>query len=75
MPRSAAQSDFAVVRAPDPVVIELPELAAAVTLPRAQVHTTEAGAFATRWVMRATLLLLLALVILCMIGPHIPSGE
>jgi hypothetical protein len=75
MPRSEAQSDFAVVRPPAPVVIELPEIAGAVSLPRAQVRTTEAGAFATRWVMRATLLLLLALIVLCMIGPHIPAGE
>lgn len=76
MPRSSAQSDFSVTREPDPVaLIELPASAHPVSLPRAVLRSTEAGALATRWVMRATFFLLLALVLLCLIGPHIPSGE
>ncbi|MEO7731580.1 MAG: hypothetical protein ABIY55_11450 [Kofleriaceae bacterium] len=72
MPRSSAQSDFTVVRAPDPVV--LPAAAGPVTLPRAELRTTEASALATRWVMRATFAMLFALLVLCMVGLHIPSG-
>jgi hypothetical protein len=60
MPRSPAQSDFVVKSEPVPAE----ELAAA-----------EAGAFATRWVMRATFFVLFVLVVLCLVGPHIPSGE
>ena len=72
MPRSAAQSDFSVSREPE---VELPEAAAPVSLPSAQVITTQAGEFSTRWVMRFTVLLLLALAVLCVVGPHIPAGE
>lgn len=72
MPRSAAQSDFSVSREPE---VELPESAGPVALPRAQVITTQAGEFSTRWVMRFTVLLLLALAVLCAVGPHIPAGE
>jgi len=72
MARSAAQSDFSVSRPPE---VELPAGAAPVALPRAEVVTTEAGAFVTRWVMRLTIVLLLALAVLCAVGPHIPSGE
>jgi hypothetical protein len=76
MPRSSAQSDFSVDRLPDPAaVVELPPVAGPVSLPRAELRSTEASAVATRWVMRATLLLLLALLILCLVGPHIPAGE
>jgi len=46
-----------------------------VALPSAQVITTQASEFSTRWVMRITVLLLFALAVLCAIGPHIPSGE
>jgi hypothetical protein len=72
MARSAAQSDFSVSRAPE---VELPAGAAPVALPSAQAVTTQAGERATRWVMRLTVLLLLALAVLCVVGPHIPSGE
>ena len=72
MPRSPAQSDFSVSREPE---VELPAIAAPVVLPNAQMISAQAGAFATRWVMRMTLVLLLALAVLCAIGPHIPSGE
>lgn len=71
MARSMEQSDFSVVRAPD---VELPAVAAPVALPSAP-SSTEAGALATRWVMRLTMVLLAALAILCVVGPHIPSGE
>lgn len=76
MPRSSAQSDFAVVRAPDPAaVVELPPAAGPISLPRAQLRSTEASAFASRWIMRVTLVMLFVLFVLCMVGPHIPSGE
>lgn len=76
MPRSSAQSDFAVVRLPDPAaVVELPPAARPVSLPRAVLRSDEAGAVATRWVMRATVVLLIVFALLCLIGPHIPSGE
>jgi hypothetical protein len=71
MPRSSAQSDFSVSR---PAEIELPEAAGPVSLPMAP-SSSEAGALATRWVLRATVLLLLALAVLCAVGPHLPSGE
>ena len=60
MPRSPEQSDFVVKREP---------------LPEAQLISTEASAFATRWVMRATFFVLFVLVVLCLVGTHIPSGE
>ena len=72
MPRSAAQSDFSVSRAPE---VELPAVAGPVALPGEPPASTEASAFATRWVMRITVLLLLALAVLCAVGPHIPAGE
>lgn len=72
MARSAAQSDFSVSREPE---LELPKVVDPVALPDAEAVTTQAGAFATRWVMRITVVLLLALAVLCAVGPHIPSGE
>lgn len=76
MPRSSAQSDF-VIRA-EPEVLddpELPQEAGAVGLPRARLRSNEASGFATRWVMTLTWVVLAALAILCVVGPHIPSGE
>jgi len=70
MPRSSAQSDF-VVRREAPVA--LPPAALLVSLPEAPVH--QASALATRWVLRATIFLLVVFAALCAIGPHIPSGE
>jgi hypothetical protein len=58
--------------------IELSDLRTAaepIMLPTAWLRSSEASAFATRWVMRAALVLLLALLVLTMVGPHIPSGE
>jgi len=77
MPRSAAQSDFVVSREPtvEEAVIELPEGARAVDLPRAKLISNEASARATRIVMWATLIMLAALALLTAIGPHLPSGE
>jgi hypothetical protein len=74
MPRSAAQSDFTVVRAPEPPPIVLPAAAGPVSLPGAELHSTEASALATRWVLRATFVMLFALLVLCMVGLHIPTG-
>jgi hypothetical protein len=73
MARSPAQSDFSVSRPPQLSEIELPAVARPVTLPEAQAGL--AGELATRWMMRITLVLLLALAVLCAVGPHIPSGE
>ena len=70
MARSEAQSDFSVARPPE---LELPAAAAPVTLSGAQ--TGLAGELATRWMLRITLVLLFALVVLCAVGLHIPSGE
>jgi hypothetical protein len=72
MARSQAQSDFSVSRPPE---VKLPAVAALVELPRAEESMAEAGAFATRWVMRLTVLVLAALAVLCLVGPHIPGGE
>ena len=60
MPRPAAQSDLEVAREP---------------LPQAKLVSNEASALATRIVLWATLLLLLAFALLTVIGPHIPTGE
>lgn len=70
MPRSQAQSDFSVARAPE---LALPDAAAPVALPASR--GSEAGEFATRWVLRLTVAALVALALLCAIGPHIPAGE
>lgn len=67
MPRSAMQSDFSVEREPEPED--------AAELPQAIVRTTEASARATKIVMTFTFVMLLALLLLTMIGPHIPAGE
>ncbi len=78
MPRSAAQSDFAVEVTPDPErarqLIELPPAAGPVMLPRAELRNHEASAGATRWILRATIVLLLALFVLCGVALHLPSG-
>ena len=71
MARSQAQSDFSVSRPPE---VRLPAAAAAVALPQPEARAAEAGELATRWIMRLTLLVLLALVVLCAVGPHIPAG-
>jgi hypothetical protein len=65
------QSDFAVVRVKE---VELPASAALIALPGAP-DSNAAGELATRWVLRIAMVLLAALVVLCAVGPHIPSGE
>ena len=72
MARSQAQSDFSVAGEPD---VDLPVGALPVALPAAQILTSQASELATRWMMRATWLMLFALAVLCAVGPHIPSGE
>lgn len=72
MARPAAQSDFSVAR---PLVVALPATTDAVALPDAEAVRTQAGELSSRWVLRATWLMLLALAVLCLVGPHIPSGE
>lgn len=46
-----------------------------VELPRVRLRTTEASARATRLVMMFTFVVLAALALLTMIGPHVPAGE
>jgi hypothetical protein len=73
--RAPGQSDF-VVQRPAPVTApELPPGARAVALPEACLRSSEASAFATRWVMRAAFLALFVLLVLTVVGTHIPSGE
>lgn len=38
-------------------------------------RSAEASERATRWVMGFTMFVLAALVILCVVGPHVPAGE
>lgn len=68
MPRSPLQSDFAVVREPEPS--DEPS-----ELPRAVLRSTEASARSTKIVMTFTWIMLAVLALMCAIGPHIPSGE
>ncbi len=73
---SPAQSDFTVTREPPvEVVIELPEGAKVVQLPRAELRTNEASASSVKWVYILTALVLFALVVITVVGPHIPAGE
>jgi len=72
MPRSEGQSDFSVER---PAEVALPASAQPVGLPDARAIAAQAGALSSRWVMRATWLMLFALAVLCLVGPHIPAGE
>jgi hypothetical protein len=79
MPRSAAQSDFVVQAAPPPEVEEpvgpIGEATGVVELPRAVHRSPFASARATRLVMAFTFIVLGALLLLTIIGPHIPAGE
>lgn len=54
--------------------VELPAAADAVGLPRATVRTNQASARATRIVLTLTWIMLTILVLMLLIGPHIPSG-
>jgi hypothetical protein len=77
MPRSSAQSDF-VIQSENEVFsepVQLPAEADPVVLPAATWRTNLASARATKlvyWFVGFTLLMLL---VLTLVGPHIPSGE
>jgi hypothetical protein len=71
MPRSQAQSDFSVTRAPE---VRLPASAEAVALPQAA-DLSGASEVTTRWMLRLTAVVLAVFALLCAIGPHIPGGE
>jgi hypothetical protein len=77
MPRSSAQSDFVIQSAPEEVLHVGPigEATSPVELPRVVLRSSEASARATRVVMTFTFVVLAVLVLLTMIGPHIPAGE
>ena len=72
MARGEGASDF-VFESPEPIDVELPPKAQVVELPK--VDPNAASARSTRWVMWLVLAVLLSLVLLTVIGPHIPSGE
>jgi hypothetical protein len=77
MPRSSAQSDF-VIRAEDEVFdqpVHLPSGANPVALPKAVWVTNLASARATNFVMWFVFVTLALLLVLTVVGPHIPSGE
>jgi hypothetical protein len=54
--------------------VELPGAVDAVGLPRVRVRTNQASGRATRIVLTLTWIMLAILVLLCLIGPHIPAG-
>jgi hypothetical protein len=75
MARSPFQSDFVVHKDEPPPPVVLPEGAQAVSLPVATLRSSEASARATRFVYIVMFIVLAALVVLCVVGPHIPAGE
>ncbi len=73
---SPAQSDFTVTREPPvEVVVELPDGAKVVQLPRADLRSNEASASSVKWVYILTAMVLFALLVITVVGPHIPAGE
>ena len=72
MARGEGASDF-VFKSPEAEPVELPPKAQVVELPK--VDPDQASARSTRWVMWFMVAVLLALVVLTVVGPHIPSGE
>lgn len=73
---SPSQSDFTVTREPPvEVVVELPEGAKVIHLPKAELRTNEASASSVKWVYILTAIVLFALLVITAVGPHIPSGE
>jgi hypothetical protein len=75
MGHSSGQSDFVFEKPADPEDIELPKIADPITLPKASRWEHLASAGATRWVLGFVFLALVMLVVLTLVGPHIPSGE
>jgi hypothetical protein len=77
MPRSSAQSDF-VIQADGEVFdqpVQLPPEADPVALPKAIWRTPLASTRATKLVYWFVFLTLGMLLVLTVVGPHIPSGE
>lgn len=73
---SPAQSDFTVTREPPvEVVVELPEGAQVVQLPKAELRSNEASARSVKWVYWLMAIVLFALLVITVVGPHIPAGE
>lgn len=75
MPRPPGQSDFVFGQPVEIVEVELPEEARVVQLPRARAISKFASAGATRWMLIITAVMLISLLLLLVIGPHIPAGE
>jgi hypothetical protein len=78
MGHSSGQSDFVFEKPRDPENpenIELPKVADAIMLPKTSRWEHLASATATRWVLGFVFLALVLLVVLTLVGPHIPSGE
>ena len=75
MARPPGQSDFVFEQPVDIVDVELPEEARVVQLPRATALSKFASAAATKWVLILTAVMLIAVTMLLIIGPHIPAGE
>jgi len=78
MPRSSAQSDFVFTAAPpqdEDNEVALPETAKVVGLPKAIWKTRFASKRATFWVYLFVGVTLFLLLVLTLVGPHIPSGE
>lgn len=62
----------------EPIAVEVPEGMSpeeAAELPRAFLKSNEATARSTKIVMTVAFVMLVVLVLMCMIGPHIPAGE
>lgn len=74
MPRAAGQSDFVPERPPEPDEL-LPLAAKTVLLPKVSLWTQVASSRSTKWVLIFVAVVLLALLVLTMVGPHIPAGE
>jgi hypothetical protein len=77
MARSSAQSDF-VIRSEGEVFdqpVQLPPEADPVSLPKAQWISNLASARATKLVYWFVFLTLTILLLLTIVGPHIPAGE
>lgn len=75
MARSPFQSDFVVTREPEPAPVELPGTADPVALPKATLESNEASARSVKWVYILMFVVLAALLLITVIGPHIPAGE
>lgn len=77
MPRSSAQSDFVIQSETEVFAepVQLPHEADPIALPKAIWRSNLASARATKLVYWFVGLALFLLVLMTVIGPHIPSGE